>query len=339
MFKNFFSLFLFIISLSSVILFAGCSGGQGYGDVGGFLGGSTGLRMGIEKEAPPSIILDAGTNPFSVVINLENVGEANVGPGTDNPLVMARLTGIDYNSFGLTPESAVKVLDEKLESAKRNFDGSAVSGEMNYLTFDNLAYGPDLAADLSLRLRIELCYDYESYASTTFCMKSSILKNWDDNSICEINGPKPVGNSGSPLHVTSVEERPVNDNTIQINFVIEHVGSGAFFYRASYSSLADICFFNEMDPNIDKFEVFFEPVQKGAYDIKCPRLDNQSSSSDGVRGVVKMVGGAPVAISCYLSRLTSTTVQAYTDLVNIRLRYRYGQYVELPMTVQANLYS
>jgi hypothetical protein len=338
MLNKFFFLFLFIMSLSSLLFLSGCSGGSS-SEIGGFLGGTKGLLLGVEDGAPPREILDAGAGAFPVVISLANVGETSVGPGTDSPLVFVRLAGIDYNSFGLTNQSAIKVLDEKLEPARRNFDGTTLNGDTTFISFDNLAYGPDVATNVPLTLRIELCYDYESYASTTFCMKSDILKHWDDNSVCNIVGSRPVGNSGSPLHITSVDEKAVNDNTVQINFVIEHVGNGAFFYRSSYSSPSDLCFFGESNPNIDKFEIFFEPVQKGTYDIKCPRLDNQSSSSEGIHGVIKMIGNAPITVSCYVSRLTSTGVQAYTDLINIRMRYRYGGVVELPITVLASLYS
>lgn len=337
MLNKFFSLFLFIMSLFPLFFLFGCSRGSS-SEIGGFLGGTKGLLLGVEEGAPPREILDAGEGSFPVVISLANVGETGVGPGTDSPLVFVRLAGIDYNSFGLTNQSAIKVLDEKLEGARRNFDGTALNGDITYLSFDNLAYEPDVATNVPLTLRIELCYDYESYASTTFCMKSDILKHWNDNSVCSIVGSRPVGNSGSPLHITSVDEKAVNDNTVQINFVIEHVGNGAFFYRSS-SSPSDLCFFGEANPDIDKFEIFFEPVQKGTYDIKCPRLDNQSSSSEGIHGVIKMIGNAPITVSCYVSRLTSTSVQAYTDLINIRMRYRYGGVVELPITVLANLYS
>jgi hypothetical protein len=339
MLAKFFSLFLSFLLLFLLLFFTGCFSGNQGDDIGGFLGGTRGLIMGLEEGAPPSEVLDAGTNPFSVVINLVNVGETSVGPGTDSPLVFIRLSGIDYNSFGLTEESAVKTLDVKLESAKRNFDGSEISGETNYLTFDNLAYEPDVAANVPLRLRIELCYDYESYASTSFCMKRDLLRNWDDNSICDISGPKPVGNSGSPLHITNVEQRPIDNDTIQLNFVIEHLGTGGIFYRSSYSSLSSVCSFNDANRDLNKFEIFFEPVQQGMYTITCPRLDNQSSSSTGVRGVVKLFENSPITISCYLSRSAATSVQAYTDLINIRMRYRYGGIVELPFTILANLYT
>lgn len=332
--KKFFSLFLILCVTMFLLLFVvGCSGGTSVNnEIGGFIGGSTGLRMGIIDDAPPSTVFDGGVNPFSVVMVLENAGEASVGPGTDNPLVLARITGIEYTNFGYTPEQAVRSLNEKLESVKRNYDGSFIPGETTYVSFDNLVYSPDIASDLSLRIRAEVCYDYESYATTTFCMKSNLFNSWDDDSICSVRESKPVGNSGSPIQVTRVEEIPVSNNTVQMSFYIEHVGNGAFFQRSSYSSLSDVCLFNDANPDINKLEIFIEPVQGSSYSLRCPRLGG------GASGVVTLVQGAPLTITCSLSRTNPTSVQSYKDIINIRMRYRYGEYVELPLTVQAQMF-
>ena len=318
--KKFFSLFLVMILSFSLLFIIGCSGGMaGNNEIGGFIGGTNGLRMGIVEGAPPSVVLDASANPFSVIISLENVGEANVGLGTDNPLLIARITGIDCTNFGFTSGQAIQSINQNLDSAKRNYDGSEIPGAITYVNFDNLVYQPDLSADLSLVIRAEICYDYESYVTTTFCMKSNIFNSWDDNSICTIRESKPVGNSGSPLHVTRVEEAPINNNTVQINFFIEHVGNGAFFQRSSYSSLSDVCLFSDANPNINKVEVFVEPVQENSYSLDCPRLGT-SLAGGGVSGVVTLVRGAPLAITCSLSRTSPTSIQAYKDIINIRMR-------------------
>jgi hypothetical protein len=339
MFKKFFSLFLIAIILFSALFIAGCSSGESWNnEVGGFIGGTTGLRMGIVEGAPPSVLLDAGANPFSVIISLENIGEADVGPGTDNPLLMARITGIDYTNFGFSSGQAVQSINQNLDSAKRNYDGSEMPGAITYVNFDNLVYKPDVSTDVSLVIRAEICYDYESYATATFCMKSNIFNSWDDNGICTIRESKPVGNSGSPLHITRVEEAPINNNTVQIMFYIEHVGRGAFFQRSSYSSLSDVCLFSDANPNINKVEVFVEPVQDNSYSLDCPRL-RTGLTGGGASGVVTLVRGAPLAITCSLSRTRPTSIQAYKDIINIRLRYRYGEYVEIPITIQSELFD
>lgn len=339
MFKKFFSLFFAVIILFLILLLAGCRpNGSWSNEIGGFVGGTTGMQMSILEDAPPRSVLDAGTNPFSVVINLQNLGETDIGPGTDNPLLMARITGIDYTNFGLTQDQAIKAINERLDSTKRNYDGTVIPGASTYVTFDDLAYQPDVSTELSFVIRAEICYDYESYATTTFCMKSNLFNSWDDNSICTVRESKPVGNSASPLHVTRVEEAPVSNDKIQINFYIEHVGSGAFFQRSSYSSLSDVCLFSEANPDINKVEVFVEPVQDNSYSLDCPRLST-SLPGGGASGVVTLYRGAPLGITCFLSRVDPTTVQAYKDIINIRMRYRYGEYFEIPIRIQSDVFS
>ena len=338
--KSFFSILL-IITLSLALLFisaCSCSVRQPEivpEEIGGFVGGVTGLAVNIMDGAPPSVIQDAGLTPFSVIVALENAGEAEVGPGTDNPLVFARLGGIMYNNFGLTEQTAAKSLNAKLSPAKRNFDGTIMPGEINYISFDNLVYKPNIFESIALTLRAEVCYDYETYVTTKFCMKKDVLEAWEDASICTLRGPKPVGNSGAPVHVTNVEEAPINNKTVQINFVIESVGDGVFFYRNQPQDLYDACVFDDLNPHIYKLEVFVEPLQKDIYNVTCLRLDNQLAGG-GAYGTVRMFRGAPLTISCFLKRTTPMNIRLYEDMLNVRLRYRYGEFIEIPLLIQGH---
>jgi len=338
--KSFFSILLIITLFSELLFFTSCSCSVRQSEplpleVGGFVGGTTGLAINVMDGAPPSVIQDAGLTPFSVIVALENAGETDVGLGTDNPLVFARLAGIMYPNFGLTEQTAVKTLDARLASAKRNFDDTIMPGEINYIGFDNLFYKPNVFESFALTLRAEVCYDYETRATTKFCMKKDVLEAWEDISICTLRGPKPVGNSGAPVHITNVEEAPINNKTVQINFVIEHVGNGVFFYRHQPQDLYDACVFDDLNPNIYKLEVFVEPIQKDTYNITCLRLDNHLPGG-GAYGTVRMFRGAPLIISCFVSRTTPMSVRLYEDMLDIRLRYRYGEFIEIPILIQGH---
>ncbi|KYK24597.1 hypothetical protein AYK26_03410 [Euryarchaeota archaeon SM23-78] len=340
MFKQSFFLVLLIISLFSGVLFlSSCYPSSpyapGYNELPGFVGGTIGLAVNVLDGAPPSVIQDYGLTPFSFVISLENAGEALVGPGTDNPLILARLAGIPHKNFGLTQESAAQVLDHVLEPAKRNFDDSITPGEISYISFDNLVYKPDVFESLALTIRAEVCYDYETYATAQFCMKKDVFDSFQDASICTLKGYKPVGNSGAPLHITAVWEAPINEKTVQLNFVIEHLANGVFFYRSAYTDLWDACVIDDMNPDIYKIEVFVEPVQDNAYSLDCFRLDNPLPGG-GVSGSVRMYRGAPITINCFLTRQTSTNVRIYQDLINIKLRYRYAEFLDVPILVQGH---
>jgi hypothetical protein len=322
-----------------LFLLAACTGQKNVPgpdtDLGGFLGGDSGLIIRILEGAPPKVIQDRGLTPFSFMITLENAGETKVGPGTDSPLLLARLVGVMNKDWGLTEESAVKTITTPLESAKRNIDGTITPGEMTEATFENLAYGPFVAESMAFTMRAEVCYDYESYATTQFCMKKDVVESSQDMTICMLKGPRPVGNSGAPLHVTAVEEAPLTPEKIQLNFRIEHTGRGVFFYRNVPKDNYDACVFSDLNPNIYKLEVVVDPVQQGMYSVECLRLDEQLPGG-GVHGVVRMPFGAPLAITCFVTRTKETSQRVYTDLLNIKLRYRYGEFVEVPILVQGH---
>jgi hypothetical protein len=301
----------------------------------GFLGGTAGLEISLVEDMPPPLIV-AGVTPFAISFSLENVGEAPTGVGTVNPLVLVRLTGISYPNFGLTEQSAVQVLGVPLQPAQKLADGLVVPGEVTFISFDNLLYRSMAVPDtISIPINLELCYDYESYATTKICMKRDVLDSFEDSSICTIRGEKPVGNSGSPLHVTVVDERPINNMSVQVNMVIEHVGTGVPFLRSSYSNLFEPCANLDMNKDLFKFEMFVDAIQPGIYSISCPRLGNQSAEG-GAYGVVKMLDGAPLVITCFVTRTAPTSSRIYEDILNIRMRYRYGEFLELPLTIQGH---
>jgi len=335
--KNILLIFLAIIIIC--ILLAGCSISVGKKqtqkrpEVGGYVGGLQGLNARLLEGSPPDIIQDAGITPFSFTVLVENAGEAAVGKGTDNPLVMVRLAGISYKDFNIKQEEAAKRLDDKLESVKRNYDDSVTPGEISYVGFDNLAYVNHVSESIVLTFRAEVCYDYESYATTKFCVKKEVFESAEDSTICNLRGPRPFGNSGAPLQVTNVEEAPINNNTLQINFNIEHLGKGVFFFRNEPKDLFDACVFSDMNPNRYKLEVFVEPVQANTYNVSCQRLDG-SLPGGGAYGLVKMPDGAPLAMSCFVKRLKPMESRVYQDLLNIKLRYRYGEFIEKPILIQ-----
>ena len=328
-------------ALLSIILLSGCSKGPGFAggknvqQLGGFLGGDRGLALKVIAGAPPEVVQDRGLTPFSFLMTLENVGEAKVGEGTDNPLIIVRLLGIVHKDFGLTPESGAKRIAGPLEPARRNIDGTITPGEITEAIFDNMAYKPAVLDSATLTIRAEACYDYESIATTKFCMKKDFFESSQDSSICVLKGPRAVGNSGAPLHVASVEEAPINENTIQLNFRIEHAGRGVFFYRNTPKDNYDACEFNDLNPNIYKVEVLVEPVQKGTYSTDCIRLDEKIDGG-GSKGVIRSPLGAPISITCFVKRETPTEQRVYEDLLNIRLRYRYGEFLEVPVLIQSH---
>ena len=320
---------LFLAIITGLFFVTSCSsqGEQGINLAQPYVGGTVGLNAYLVEGMPPPIIHDAGTYPFGVGVALENMGEADVGPGTDNPFVLVRLEGINPEQLGVTDADIQKMLDAPLRGARRNFDGTIFPGEMTVVTFEPLNYLPDIHGNTQFTIRADVCYDYETLSTTTICIKDDVLENIQDTSICSLTGEKNPQNTGGPLRITSVVENPMAENKIQVNFVIEHVGIGEFFGRPTDGE-EEKCDFSVRNFNKYYVDVEVEPLDDSGMTISCSRFGGSN------KGRVKLYQGAPTTISCVIERTRPSTGRVYQALLNIRLRYRYGQFIETPIIVQ-----
>ncbi|MBN1793121.1 hypothetical protein JW826_05550 [Candidatus Woesearchaeota archaeon] len=319
-----------IILLSALALLSGCAGGDGTVDLSrSYIGGTVGLNAYLIEGMPPPMIHDSGLYPFGVGLAIENQGEADVGPGTNNPFVMVRLEGINPEQFGVNDEFIKQYLAQPLRGARRNFDGTIFPGEITNFNFEPLTYRPNIHGNTQFTIRADICYDYETLATAQICIKDEVLENIQDTSICSLTGPKPPQNSGGPVQVTSVIENPMSANKIQINFVIEHVGIGEFFGRdPSGTNEPEICDFSVRNTNKYVVDVEVEPLSDSGLTISCARFNGNRI------GNVKLYQGAPTTISCTVERTRGSAGRVFQDLLNIKLKYRYGQFIETPIIIQ-----
>ena len=315
-----------LFAITATLLITGCPNPDTGPDLAQtYIGGTVGLNAYLIEGMPPPMIHDSGTFPFGVGVALENQGEADVGPGTDNPYVMVRLEGINPEQFGSTDAAVRKVLDMTVRGARRNFDGSMFPGEITTVSFEPLVYGPDIHGNTQFTIRADICYDYETYSTSTICIKDDVLENIQDTSICSLSGEKFPQNSGGPLQITSVVENPMSKSKVQVNFVIEHVGIGEFFGRED----GEICDFSVRNFNKYYVDIEVEPLSDSGMTISCSRFPGGSN-----QGRIKLYQGAPTTVSCTLERTRPSAGRVFQDLLNIRLRYRYGQFIETPIIIQ-----
>jgi len=321
-----FRMIFVLFAITATLLITGCPNPDTGPDLAQtYIGGTVGLNAYLIEGMPPPMIHDSGTFPFGVGVALENQGEADVGPGTDNPYVMVRLEGINPEQFGTTDSAVRKVLDMTVRGARRNFDGSMFPGEITTVSFEPLVYGPDIHGNTQFTIRADICYDYETYSTSTICIKDDVLENIQDTSICSLSGEKFPQNSGGPLQITSVVENPMAENKVQVNFVIEHVGIGEFFGRED----GEICDFSVRNFNKYYVDIEVEPLSDSGMTITCSRFPG-----GGNQGRIKLYQGAPTTVSCTLERTRPSAGRVFQDLLNIRLRYRYGQFIETPIIIQ-----
>jgi hypothetical protein len=322
-------LLVFLVALTAVFLLTSCSNSNTRNNnLQTFVGGTVGLSTYLIEGMPPPMIHDAGTYPFGVGVAIENQGEADVGPGTNNPFVMVRLEGINPEQFSVTDSDIRKVLPDPIRGAKRNFDGTIFPGEITTVTFEPLTYRADLRGNTQFTIRADVCYDYETFATAQICIKDDVLENIQDASICSLTGEKNPQNSGGPLHVSSVIENPMSQSRIQVNFVIEHVGIGEFFGRPTGDDLTEVCDFSVRNFNKYYVDVEVEPLQDSGMTVSCSRFGGSN------KGRIKLYQGAPTTVSCTIERTRPSAGRIFQDLFNVRLKYRYGQFIETPVLIQ-----
>jgi hypothetical protein len=227
-----------------------------------FVGGNKALQIGYIEGMPPAAIQDNGME-FGVGIMLHNVGEADIGPETDNPYVRVSLEGFRPGAFGLTYAGMHEDLEQPLMGSRKNFDGTIVPGMLASVQFDGLSYADPVEGNLIQDFLVKTCYDYETRATAQLCYKNDIIQTAQD--ICSLTGEKLPQNSGGPVQVTSIVQSPLSSYKVLVSMVIEHVGPGVFFGRTSDETCDDSTL------NMNRYRV--GPVQKGRASYTGARRD------------------------------------------------------------------
>jgi len=312
-----------------------------------FIGGNDGIEAGLIDGMPPAQVYDGNRMDFGIGVALENLGEADVGADTDNPYLAVEINGFPPAVFGFDAADLRQVYDRTLLGARKNFDGSILPGGLDSIQFEGLRYKGELEGDYIQNFLVETCYDYETIATVSLCFKKEIIENVQDAAICTLTGEKLPQNSGSPIHVTSVVQNPLGtDKTtgkhrIMVNIILEHVGTGDFYGRSrapsptpwsqpSTGENEETCDPSLTNTNKYRVDVELYPGSGSTMGIDCSSFDDSSPS----RGMVTLFQGAPTTITCTLTD-SGPEDRPYTDLLNIKLRYRYGESMIQPVVIKA----
>lgn len=304
-------LFVFLIVL------AGCASltrTQQPESEGAFVGGTQGLSMSFVEGEPPARVLDDGQEVFFITLMLRNEGEFTVPTGR----IISSLSGISQDAF------ALKSLDAKsdfvLESKSKSRDATLPGGQEE-ISFGEAKYKPDLPADFPIDLRADICYDYQTEAVTSICLKKNVLARDELEDNCMIDNPSlKVENSGGPIQISNVNERPGGNNKVRVSFDVSNRGIGAVYEPNTFTSS---CGGNE-----DKKDTMFVEISSTSnkYKIACSRFGNTN------RGLVRLVNGVKT-VNCEVdtSGLQETS---FTDFLIIKSTYMYRDAVSVPITIE-----
>lgn len=318
---------LYLVMVILALFVASCtSGPTGPDPTMPFVGGNKAVQIGFIKGMPPAAVQDNGMQ-FGVGIMLHNVGEADIGPGTDNPYARVSLEGFRPGAFGLTSADMSKDVTQTLMGSRKNFDGTIIPGQMASVQFEGLVYNDAVEGNLIQDFLVKTCYDYETRATAQLCYKNDIIQTAQD--ICSLTGEKLPQNSGGPLQISSLVQSPLGPYEVLISMVIEHVGPGTFFGRQDTQQATETC--DDSTLNMNRYRVGVEVDSSDAgLEIECPQLGSDND------GTVLLPNGAPTTVTCTLRQTNQDgSAGIYTDPISIKLKYRYGEWMTQQVVIQA----
>ena len=297
-----------ILILALLIFASGCGDKTTPSKESPFIGGTTGLLISYDKDAPPAEVYDGGDFDFDVVVKLKNEGEHTVSKDK----VKVSLSGIDPREFGLSDSNFLKNPDEDLEGTYKDSEGNKIGGTTTYVVFSGLNHHEELIGNTQYTIRAEVCYNYATNANSMLCIKKGQIDNEGD--ICMINEEKSISNSGSPVQVTSFTETPRGKNKFNFNFKIEHKGNGGIYQKDS-----------NCEETRAKENKVYVTVNTGMDGLSCTGLDGGATS-----GYITLYGGERI-ITCTQETETGTD---FEKPVNIKLEYDYKEGISTQVLVK-----
>ena len=287
---------IFLVLIVSLLLITSC---KQVDDVKGpFIGGTNGLIVSFEPNAPASKFEVGESVPVRVLLN--NKGEFDLLPGD----VGVQLFGIHRPSFGIsdayvTNKGDLPGISDFLENG----------GEQE-VDMGNIAYTQAISNSESFQLRARACYPYETKSQINACISSVNIEEGKGEQVCTIANEKVTAGSVSsaPVQITSFTEEFRGSDKIVFNIVVENKGAGIVYAPSSECSQLDDPDFRVDNENIVLFSI-------SPSDITC-RFAFESGSSGEVKLRERMGN-----IVC--QKDVPDTDSSFEQKILVNLKYKY----------------
>lgn len=288
--------------IAALLVLSACSSGKSTGttDKDPFIGGTTGLTLAFEEDAPPAEVFDAGQYPFSAVVKLKNDGEYAVPKNK----VKVTLSGILAREFGKTEGALTRNPEDDLEPMRLEADGEIVDSNPVFVSFDDLNYQGQLTGNTEFTLRADVCYTYGTTAVSKLCVRKNNLDT--DEGVCTVNEAKTVFSSGAPIQVVDFKESARSRDKVAFTFMIQKAGTGDLFQQGS------MC-----NPERRYEDKVWVEVRTGIDGLDCTGLTEGTANT----GYITLFGDSK-PITC---TQTVTTASDYEKEVKITLTYDYEE--------------
>ncbi len=299
-----------LLTILAIIL-AGCQDqGQKVELSQPFLGGTQGITFDFSEFRPD--VFDGGTDPFDIVLQIENKGEADI----QRDKIRVALSGINPLEFSTTDNQMTTSPTEDIIATKKDMLGNMQPGPAVFVEFKNLNHqGKITGAQIDYPIRADICYLYNTQTVSKLCMRKNVLSTQEG--ICTINEDKPVFNSGAPIQITKLSESARSKDKIGFTFEIRNMGTGEVFERGT------VC---DRMTRKNKDRVFVR-VETNTPGITCTGLEAKGTYAEGFTTLFDGVK----TITCTQPVLTGTD---YEQVIGIETHYDYDEFKQTTITVK-----
>lgn len=266
-----------------------------------FYGGTQGVvaefeQMGMEVDGIETVWV--GTD-FPVEVIVKNKGEENI----DAQDLTVTIQGVDTTLFNIDNpvQQNTVVLDKVSELNDKGGEETLSFGNAKLNEISSLFYDANFFASV--------VYKYKTYAAVPkVCFKA----NYQDDSVCELEGDKKVYSSGAPIVVTSVTQKPSGTKRIAIEFDIENVGGGDVTTpNGEFNSL-----YNQLNFNLTEGQSDITFTCTSAANPTTARFDQDEKTK----------------VICKSSELPEGTL--YTKQLTLELSYKYKDLISRTVRIK-----
>ncbi|MBR9700018.1 hypothetical protein GOV09_06170 [Candidatus Woesearchaeota archaeon] len=305
-----------ILLLLALFVIYGCDDGSTVAttDEDPFIGGTDGLIISFEEDAPPDEVFDGGDFPFDIAVRLENEGEAAINKED----IRVTISGVLASEFSKTELGLVQNPEEDVRANRKDSEGDIDESSPVFVEYRDFNHVGMLTGNTKFTFRADVCYLYETTANSKICIKGDNLDD-DDDDVCTINENKDVFSSGAPLQIEDFKENSRAKNKISFTFDVVHKGNGRIYLMES-----------SCDESSRKFEdrIYIE-VDSGIEGLECSGL----SEGDATSGFITLYGNEK-PVTC---TQTVATNSDYEQPVVVKLVYDYEGFKEKSVLVKHSL--
>lgn len=248
--------------------------------------GTEGVYMKFMDNLPPNVVYDGDI--FNIGIEMWNKGTEDVSQGVfylsgfDRSIIM----NSRHSNMPNQRADVVQILDDSqgqpfsfVGEGQKRTQYNREGGYMQYL-FTGSVVLPQNTARLSVPIRIDACYLYNTEASISICLDPQPWKT-DYEKACRAGTFAGTGSQGAPLAVTSIEQESVKGGrSLRIKVTVSNSGGGTLL-DPDYALVNCPTYFNPLDINKARLEEVSIGGQRVSTANCKPTLINFGNSGTG----------------------------------------------------------